>query len=57
MGRSQEDQIDGGERRMKIAEEYLLARGTEHAMSYAIEDGKSPAHPLTLFRFADFPLR
>ena len=43
------------EGRMERARKYLYTRGPEHAMSFAIEDGKSPARSLVLSALLTFP--
>ena len=43
------------EARKERARKYLYTRGPEHAMSFAIEDGKSPARSLVLSALLTFP--
>ena len=40
---------------MERARKYLYKRGPENAMSFAIEDGKSPARSLVLSALLTFP--
>ena len=40
---------------MERARKYLYKRGPENAMSFAIEDGKSPARSLVLSTLLTFP--